>query len=54
MKYGKSYRNDVNAEYPNCKKWLSDQEKEDSTDIQIMIEHKIKTNNFPGANRGLS
>lgn len=50
MKYGKDYWGKICAECPKCKKYLLDHETEDITDIQIMIEHRINTKQFPGAN----
>lgn len=49
MRYGKGYWNDINVECPKCKKYIQDSEKEDIMDIQMMIEHKINTRQFPGA-----
>lgn len=46
MKYGRDYWGKVNAECPKCKKWISDHEKEDIVDVQLMIEHRIKLEQF--------
>lgn len=52
LKYYKSHYGDISADCPKCPPNhhpVYDRQLEDILDIEIMIQHKVNTNSFPGA-----